>query len=118
MLIVLTGLVYWDSEPKFTTDNGWRHSAVFETTFESILDGESVTERDHAFVLIIIEQGGLSVREAITIIDAIEDDTLKLLSLREALRSQGSDHNAYELGISYGLDANQVDRLKTDFEKI
>jgi hypothetical protein len=87
-------------------------SVSFFPEYREIIDKEPVVSRDDLLASFLIQNSGLTVEGSIELIDAIDDDRLKLLVLKEVLRSQDSDHNAYQLGISYGLDGSQIDELR------
>ena len=112
LVFVSITLIFWLSKIQNVNDPTDSESASFFPEFREMLDKEPVVSRDDLLASFLIQNSGLTVEGSIELIDAIDDDSLKLLVLKEVLISQDSDHNAYQLGISYGLDGSQIDELR------
>ena len=112
LVFVYITLIFWLSKIQNVNDPTDSESASFFPEFREILDKEPVVSRDDLLASFLIQNSVLTVYGSIELIDAIDDGSLKLLVLKEVLISQDSDHNAYQLGISYGLDGSQIDELR------
>ena len=115
LLIISIGLISWMWTMKFAGEPTYSELAIFYPEFQDILDKQPVVSRDYVLASLAIQNGGLTMEDSIELIDAIENERLKLFVLKEVLISQYSDHNAYQLGISYGLDGNQIDILRNRY---
>lgn len=115
LLIISIGLISWMWTMKFAGEPTYSESAIFYPEFQDILDKQPIVSRDYVLASLAIQNGGLTMEDSTELIDAIEDERLKLFVLKEVLISQYSDHNAYQLGISYGLDGNQIDILRNRY---
>ena len=112
LVFISITLIFWMSKIQNFNDPTDSESVSSFPEYREIIDKEPVVSRDDLLASFLIQNSGLTVEGSIELIDAIDDDRLKLLVLKEVLRSQDSDHNAYQLGISYGLDGSQIDELR------